>query len=181
MTASEESGPKPGGDPPDFLVGSRPSFLDIVSSHPSFPERSAEGKDAKQRDIDALSNKVDSVSKHTIQMSVTRWLIIAALASIIFCTAWIAWSVHELHGFALRQAKSLNDSIEISRYAILASNRRAEAAEKMLVGQKATPAMFEAAARQAIAGAKPYRENAFKVELTKRAIVRALSIAGGLV
>jgi len=58
---------------------------------------------------------------------------------------------------------------------------RAEAAEKMLVGQKATPAMFEAAARQAIAGAKPYRENAFKVELTKRAIVRALSIAGGLV
>jgi hypothetical protein len=54
----------------------------------------------------------------------------AATLVSIFCTAWIAWSIHELHDFAFRQAKAVNDSIEISRYAILAANRRAEATEK---------------------------------------------------
>ena len=36
------------------------------------------------------------------------------------------------------------------------------------------------AASEVLANARPYRDNAFKVEMTKRAIVRALSIAGGL-
>jgi xanthine dehydrogenase YagS FAD-binding subunit len=57
---------------------------------------------------------------------------------------------------------------------------RAEAAEQSLARQKPEPALFEAAAAQAIAGAKPYRGNTFKVELAKRAIVRALSAAGGI-
>src|SRR5258708_5167332 len=130
MTASDESDPKPGADPSDLLVGSRPSFLDIVGL-PSIQKRSAGRKEeAKQRDFDALLDKVEALSKYGIRMSVTKWLIIASLASVIFCTAWIAWSIHELHDFALRQAKSVNDSIEISRYAIVATNRRAEAAEK---------------------------------------------------
>ena len=43
---------------------------------------------------------------------------------------WIAWSIKELRDFAFQQAKSVNDSIEISRYGILATNRRAEATEK---------------------------------------------------
>ena len=72
----------------------------------------------------------DPLSKSTIRLErFAKWLMAATLVS-IFCTAWIAWSIHELHDFAFRQAKSVNDSIEISRYAILAANRRAEATEK---------------------------------------------------
>ena len=72
----------------------------------------------------------DPLSKSTIRLErFAKWLVAATLVS-IFCTAWIAWSIAELHDFAFRQAKSVNDSIEISRYAILAANRRAEATEK---------------------------------------------------
>jgi xanthine dehydrogenase YagS FAD-binding subunit len=56
---------------------------------------------------------------------------------------------------------------------------RSEAAEQLLTNQKATPTLFLLAANRAVEGAKPYRDNAFKVELAKRAVVRALSIAGG--
>jgi hypothetical protein len=72
----------------------------------------------------------DPLSKSTIRSErFAKWLMAATLVS-IFCTAWIAWSIHELHDFVFRQANSVNDSIEISRYAILAANRRAEAIEK---------------------------------------------------
>jgi xanthine dehydrogenase YagS FAD-binding subunit len=40
--------------------------------------------------------------------------------------------------------------------------------------------LFKRAAEQAMADAKPRRENAFKVELAMRAIVRALSTAVGV-
>ena len=45
-------------------------------------------------------------------------------------TRAFAYLLHELHNFALQQAKSVKDSIDISRYGILAANRRAEATEK---------------------------------------------------
>lgn len=57
---------------------------------------------------------------------------------------------------------------------------RAESAERLLIGQNATTESFQAAAREAVIGAKPYRQNAFKVEMVQRAIVCALSTAGGL-
>ena len=57
---------------------------------------------------------------------------------------------------------------------------RANEAESALAGRNPATAVFEAAASEALANARPYRDNAFKVEMTKRAIVRALSIAGGL-
>jgi len=57
---------------------------------------------------------------------------------------------------------------------------RVAAAENALNGQKATMQLFEAAAQQSVAGAKPYPQNAFKVGLAKRAMVRALAIAGGV-
>ena len=57
---------------------------------------------------------------------------------------------------------------------------RAEAAEKLLSGQRASMDLFAAAAREALAGAKAYRENGFKVELARRSIVRALAKAGGI-
>jgi xanthine dehydrogenase YagS FAD-binding subunit len=57
---------------------------------------------------------------------------------------------------------------------------RSEKAEAMLVGQQASPALFEKVAAALTAGAQPRKDNAFKVEMAKRAIVRALSVAGGV-
>jgi xanthine dehydrogenase YagS FAD-binding subunit len=57
---------------------------------------------------------------------------------------------------------------------------RAKAAEQSLVGKPATKENFQAAAALALEGAKPQTHNGFKVELAKRAIVRALEVAGGV-
>ena len=50
-------------------------------------------------------------------------------------------------------------------------------AEKSLAGAIASPDAFKKAANLAVAGAKPYEHNAFKVELAKQSIVRALTLA----
>ncbi|MFN6461448.1 MAG: xanthine dehydrogenase family protein subunit M [Nostoc sp. DedVER02] len=57
---------------------------------------------------------------------------------------------------------------------------RAYDAEKALLNQPANEATFQAAANTAVAGAKPYKYNGFKVELTKRSIVKALTTVGGM-
>jgi xanthine dehydrogenase YagS FAD-binding subunit len=54
---------------------------------------------------------------------------------------------------------------------------RAEAAEKALAGQAATPETFRKAADLALAGAHGYEHNNFKIELAKQNVVRALSLA----
>lgn len=54
---------------------------------------------------------------------------------------------------------------------------RATEAEKMLAGKEATEANFKMAAEAEMKNAKPLEHNKFKVELGKRAIVRALSMA----
>lgn len=54
---------------------------------------------------------------------------------------------------------------------------RAEVAEKHLIGKKAEVAVTRAAAEMELRNAKPYSGNAFKVELAKRTIVRAVMIA----
>jgi xanthine dehydrogenase YagS FAD-binding subunit len=51
---------------------------------------------------------------------------------------------------------------------------RANTAEKKLIGQTASEKMFRVAAEAELAAAKGYKYNAFKIELAKRAIVRAL-------
>lgn len=51
---------------------------------------------------------------------------------------------------------------------------RSRKAEQILEGQPPTEANFRKAAEVAMAGAKPLRDNGFKIELAKRAIVRAL-------
>ena len=53
-------------------------------------------------------------------------------------------------------------------------------AEEMLEGKPANEETFRQAAETALAGAQTYEHNAFKVELGKRAIVRALSTVVGL-
>jgi xanthine dehydrogenase YagS FAD-binding subunit len=52
---------------------------------------------------------------------------------------------------------------------------RANAAEKKLTGQDANEKTFRAAAEAELASAKAYKYNSFKIELAKRAIIRALS------
>lgn len=52
---------------------------------------------------------------------------------------------------------------------------RAFEAEEMLVGKLVNEDTFRQAAETALAGATTYEHNAFKVELGKRSIVRALS------
>jgi xanthine dehydrogenase YagS FAD-binding subunit len=54
---------------------------------------------------------------------------------------------------------------------------RSEEAEKLLAGRNANKDTYARAAERAVAGAKPYAHNTFKVELAKRAIVRALEQA----
>lgn len=52
---------------------------------------------------------------------------------------------------------------------------RSHEAERALIGQTASTAMFRSAAERALAGAVSHGENAFKIELAKRTMVRALS------
>lgn len=54
---------------------------------------------------------------------------------------------------------------------------RSESAEQMLAGKQATRENFLLAANEILSGAKTYRDNAFKVEMAKRAIVRAFTNA----
>jgi xanthine dehydrogenase YagS FAD-binding subunit len=54
---------------------------------------------------------------------------------------------------------------------------RAREAEALLSGARTEPIAFRHAADAALAGAKPSGDNAFKIELAKRIIVRALTLA----
>jgi xanthine dehydrogenase YagS FAD-binding subunit len=57
---------------------------------------------------------------------------------------------------------------------------RVAAAEEALVGRPLDDASIGAATDRLLAGARPLKENAFKVELARRSIARALKTAGGL-
>jgi xanthine dehydrogenase YagS FAD-binding subunit len=54
---------------------------------------------------------------------------------------------------------------------------RSMEAERSLIGATPGPDAFKRAANLAVAGAKPYEHNAFKIELAKQNIVRALTLA----
>ncbi len=57
---------------------------------------------------------------------------------------------------------------------------RSQAAESALVGKTAGSAAYHAAAMAALEGAVPRARNAFKIELAKRTLMRALARAGAL-
>jgi xanthine dehydrogenase YagS FAD-binding subunit len=54
---------------------------------------------------------------------------------------------------------------------------RARAAEQILAGATPDPTIYREAADVALADAKPSGDNAFKIELARRIIVRALTLA----
>jgi xanthine dehydrogenase YagS FAD-binding subunit len=57
---------------------------------------------------------------------------------------------------------------------------RSTEAEKALTGAPANKQTYRAAAEAALAAARPHKDNAFKVELAKRTLVRALTTVEGL-
>ena len=57
---------------------------------------------------------------------------------------------------------------------------RSVEAERALIGQPAHTQTYRTAAEAALTAAKPYKYNAFKVELAKRTIVRALTTVEGM-
>jgi xanthine dehydrogenase YagS FAD-binding subunit len=57
---------------------------------------------------------------------------------------------------------------------------RSREAERALIGKPATAAAFRASAEIALARAVPHGENAFKIELAKRTMVRALSTVAAM-
>ncbi len=76
----------------------------------------------------------------------------------------------EMNGATIKQAR-------IAMGGVAHKPWRALEAEKFLSGKAATEANFAAAAEAEMKSAKPLEHNKFKVELGKRAIVRALSMA----
>ncbi len=54
---------------------------------------------------------------------------------------------------------------------------RSAEAERALTGQKAEEASYRAAAEAALQGARPQKDNGFKIELAKRTLARALAVA----
>ncbi|MBW4474905.1 MAG: xanthine dehydrogenase family protein subunit M [Stenomitos rutilans HA7619-LM2] len=57
---------------------------------------------------------------------------------------------------------------------------RAYEAEKALMNQPLNQSTLQAAAKAAVQGAKPQQYNGFKVELTKRTVMQALTTVGGM-
>ena len=88
-------------------------------------------------------------------------------ASYAFALASAAVAV-ELDGRTIRDAR-------VGLGGIATKPWRSQEAERLLVGKPATEATFRAAADAALAGARPHRDNAFKVTLAKRTLVRALT------
>ncbi len=54
---------------------------------------------------------------------------------------------------------------------------RSREAERILIGAPAEPPLFRRAAEVALAEAKPSGDNAFKIELARRVVVRAFALA----
>jgi xanthine dehydrogenase YagS FAD-binding subunit len=88
-------------------------------------------------------------------------------ASYAFALASAAVAV-ELDGRTIRDAR-------VGLGGIATKPWRSREAERQLVGKPATEATFRAAADAALAAARPHKDNAFKVTLAKRTLVRALT------
>lgn len=93
-------------------------------------------------------------------------------ASYAFALVAVAAAL-ELDGNTIRQARIVLGSVAHMPW-------RSREAEAALSGQPASVESFERAAEVALRDAKPLAHNAYKVELGKRAIVRALMRAGKL-
>jgi xanthine dehydrogenase YagS FAD-binding subunit len=78
---------------------------------------------------------------------------------------------------ALRLENGVVAAARIALGGVAAKPWRARAAEAELSGSRADTAAFRRAADAALADARPSGDNAFKIELARRVVVRALSLA----
>src|SRR5438477_6748350 len=78
---------------------------------------------------------------------------------------------------ALRIEQGTIREARIALGGVAAKPWRASAAEEMLAGCRPDPAAFRAAASAALADAQPSGDNQFKIELARRIVVRALTLA----
>jgi xanthine dehydrogenase YagS FAD-binding subunit len=102
----------------------------------------------------------------------SRYLKVRDRASFSFALASAAVAI-ELDG------KTIKD-VRVALGGVGTRPWRSPEAEKALMGQSAEEARFKAAAEVAMQGAKPRAHNAFKIELARRTLVRALSLAAGI-
>jgi len=100
----------------------------------------------------------------------SRYVKVRDRASFAFALASAAVAL-ELRDATIRDAR-------IALGGVATKPWRARDAEKLLIGKAPSTAVFRDAADAALAGAQPIGDNAFKVELAKRTIVRALQRAG---
>ena len=78
---------------------------------------------------------------------------------------------------ALRIEEGTVGDARLALGGVAAKPWRARAAEQVLVGSRPAAAAFRRAAEVALADAKPSGDNAFKIELAQRILVRALTLA----
>ena len=78
---------------------------------------------------------------------------------------------------ALRMAGGVIAEARVALGGVALKPWRAHEAEAALVGTAPDTASFRRAAEAALAGAKPSGDNAFKIELARRIVVRALALA----
>jgi xanthine dehydrogenase YagS FAD-binding subunit len=90
-------------------------------------------------------------------------------AAFAFALASAAVALH-LEGGEIREAR-------IALGGVATRPWRSTEAEAVLAGQRPTPDVFRAAADAALSAAKPQPDNAFKIELARRTIRRALALA----
>jgi len=109
--------------------------------------------------------------KSTLAAS-SYYLKVRERASYAFALVSVAAAL-EVAGGTIRQARLVLGSVAHKPW-------RSREAEAALAGRRATEESFRAAAEAALQGAKPLAHNAFKVELGKRAVVRALLRASRL-
>ena len=102
----------------------------------------------------------------------SHYLKVRDRASYAFALVSVAAAL-EVEGDTVRQARVVLGSVAHKPW-------RSREAEAALAGQPLTDASFRRAAEAALRDARPLAHNAFKVELAKRAIVRALMRAGRL-
>lgn len=98
----------------------------------------------------------------------SHYLKVRDRASYAFALASAAVAL-DMDGNTIRQARVALGGVGTKPW-------RSPEAEKVLVGKMATDDTFRAAAEAALKGAKPHTDNAFKVELAKRTLVRGLAV-----
>jgi xanthine dehydrogenase YagS FAD-binding subunit len=98
----------------------------------------------------------------------SHYLKVRDRASYAFALVSVAAALH-LEGSVIRDARVVLGGVAHKPWVV--------ADAQSLIGKSAATAHFDSLATAALRDARPYKDNAFKVELGKRAIVRALTLA----